>query len=172
MDGTQTIALHNEFERVGDKPRTLAEAPELHARIDQLERAIVTIPAPEIPLTHRFTPGMYIREIRVPAGTIFTSKIHKTEHPWVISAGVTSIWIDGKGWQVFRAPYTGITQPGTRRIFLVHQDLVWTTFHATTLTDPEEIESVIIEPHTDHLEGLVQPNIEEYLKQLEASKEI
>ena len=172
MDGLQDIAVNGEFEHISDKPRTLSEAPELHRRIDQLERAIMAIPAPEIALTHRFTPGMYFREIRVPAGSIFTSKIHKSEHPWVISAGVASIWIDGHGWQVFRAPHTGVTKPGTRRIFLVHEDLVWTTFHATNLTDPEEIEREIIEPHKEHIEGLAQPDIEQYLRQLEANKEI
>ena len=40
--------------------------------------------------------------------------------------------------QRLSAPHTGITVPGTRRIFMVHEDLVLTTFHATTITDPDE----------------------------------
>lgn len=172
MDDAQNIAVNGEFEQILHKPRTLSEASELHQRIDQLERAMMTLPAPNVTWTHRFTPGMYIREMRAPAGSLVTSKIHKTEHPWVMLAGVVSTWIDGHGWKVFTAPDMGITKPGTRRVSVVHEDLVWMTFHATNLTDPEEIEREVTELHRDHLEGLTQPSIEEYIKRLEANKEI
>jgi hypothetical protein len=42
------------------------------------------------------------------------------------------------------APYFGITEPGTRRVLVMLEDTVWTTFHATELTDPEEIAKAIL----------------------------
>ena len=55
--------------------------------IDQLEAVLFNCPQIDCPLVHRFTPGMYIREIFMPAGTMLTSMIHKTEHPYVVSQG-------------------------------------------------------------------------------------
>ena len=98
-----------------------------------------------LPLTHRFTPGMYIREIFMPAGSFVVTKIHKTEHPFVISQGLVSVWKNGTV-EHLQAPHTGITLPGTQRFLYVHEDTIWTTFHVTNLTDIEELERHL----TDH----------------------
>lgn len=119
--------------------------------IDELESVIITYPEVECPLIHRFTPGMYIREIFMPAGTLLTSKIHKTEHPFVISKGKVSVWTEEDNVVVIEAPYCGITKPGTRRILFIHEDAVWTTFHATDKKTPEEVEDDIIEKHDNPL---------------------
>ena len=116
-------------------------------KIDDLELFIQdNLPLIDLPLVHRFTPGLYIREIRAPAGTLATTFIHKTEHPFVLSQGVVSIFNDGETIHV-EAPYTGITKPGTRRVVLVHVDCVWTTFHPTNLTDIDQIEREILGVH-------------------------
>jgi hypothetical protein len=99
-------------------------------RIDELELKMATeFPMVDCPLVHRFTNGMYIREIFMPKGTLITSKIHKTQHPFTVSKGVVSVKIDSGEWQTIEAPYTGITQAGTRRVLLIHEDCVWTTYH-------------------------------------------
>lgn len=108
-----------------------------------------------IEIVHRFTPGLYIRECRMKGDHIFISKIHKTEHPFVISAGHCSVYNDeDRSVLELRAPYTGITRPGARRILIVHEDTIWTTFHPTQLTDPVEIEREIIEQHENPLLAL------------------
>ena len=101
-----------------------------------------------IPLRHFFTPGLYIREVFIPKGTKVITKIHKTEHPFVISMGRVSVWTPATGVLHYEAPFTGITRPGTRRLIYAHEDVVWTTFHPTNKTDPAEIEKDNIEPHT------------------------
>lgn len=83
---------------------------------------------------------MYIREIHVPAGEFFTSRIHRTEHPFVVSKGSVTVWSTLAGLNRFSAPYSGITMPGTRRVLFTHQDLIWTTFHATDKTSVAEVE--------------------------------
>ena len=121
--------------------------------LNDLEVALSKLPRVELPVTHAFTPGMYIREIKIPAGTMLTSMTHKTEHPFVISEGAIKVTSDNEGSVIYEAPHTGITQPNTRRALHALTDVVWTTFHATTETDVEKICEEILEPlNTNHLE--------------------
>lgn len=115
-------------------------------RIDLIQSALLTCPQAATELVHRFTPGIYIRELRVPAGALVVTKIHRTEHPFVISKGRVSVWTEEDGLVTLQAPHCGVTKPGTRRVAYAHEDLVWTTFHATTEIDLEKIEVEIIEP--------------------------
>lgn len=118
-----------------------------------------------LPVKHHFTPGLYCREIFMPAGAVLTSKIHNTEHPFVVSLGRCSVYNDATGEAVeIEAPYFGITLPGTRRLLFIHEDTIWTTFHPTHLTDIEEIESAIIRPH---LNPLLPPGEQTSMKRLE-----
>lgn len=123
-------------------------------RIDELEAVMASnYPAVECPLNHLFTEGLYIREVSIPAGSLVTSKIHKTEHPFVVSKGKALVCIDKGEWMAVEAPYTGITKPGTRRVVYVIEDMVWTTFHANpdNLTEIEEIEDLVIEKYDNPL---------------------
>ena len=114
--------------------------------LSTLESLIQTLPRAEMPLVHRFTPWLYAREITMPAGTLLTSHIHNTEHPFVISKGDISVWTKQTGIVRYKAPYTGVTTPGTRRLLFAHEDTVWTTFHVTDKVNPEEIvKSVTLE---------------------------
>jgi hypothetical protein len=122
--------------------------------IDDIERAISqTGRTIEFPLIHRFTPGLYIREIFMPAGSVLTSRIHKFEHPFVISQGVISVWSLNEGTVRYKAPHTGITLPGTRRVLLAHEDTIWTTFHLNpdNLTDPDALVAMLTQDHENKL---------------------
>jgi len=111
--------------------------------IDVVESIIANQPQVECPVTHRFTPNMYIREVFVPAGTILTSEIHKEEHPHVLSLGKITMW-DGEGGEVtVSAPYCGITKANSRRVVYVHESCIFTTFHVTKATNVEDVEKDI-----------------------------
>ena len=119
--------------------------------IDVVENIIANQPQVECPLTHRFTPNMYIREVFIPAGTIVTSEIHKKEHPYVVSMGIITLW-DGEGGELtISAPYTGITKENTRRVALVHKDCIFTTFHVTDAKTIEEAENDIFVDYDNEL---------------------
>ena len=124
------------------------------SQIDELELAMVeNLELIDCPLVHRFTDGMYIREIFMPKGSLITSKIHLTEHPFTISKGSALVCIDGNDWQLFEAPYTGVTKTGTRRVLYITEDCVWTTYHLNSdnQQDVNKIEERIIEKHTNEL---------------------
>lgn len=103
----------------------------VQGRVDWLQYALGHAPPVEMPLQHRFTPGLYSREIFMPAGAVVVSKVHKTEHQFVVSKGRVSVWSEADGVVELRAPHAGVTKPGTRRILVVHEDTIWTTFHPT-----------------------------------------
>ena len=123
-------------------------------RYDQLEVMLLRMPQAKIKLVHRFTPGLYIREWQCPAGTMVTTRIHLTEHPFIISKGRGKVWTDNGGCEPYEAPYCGITKPGTRRILFCETETIWTTFHVTNLTDPEEIENLVTMKHDDHYKSV------------------
>lgn len=107
-------------------------------------------------LTHRFTPGMYVREIFMPAGVVWTTKIHKFEHPFVVSQGLVSVYSGIDGPQLIRAPHCGITKAGTRRFLVVHEDTIWTTFH---LNPNDERDLTVLGPQLcTHRNNLLLPN--------------
>jgi len=95
------------------------------------------------PLIHKFVDGAYVREIFMPKGTLLTSKIHKICHPYFVLKGDCSVLTD-EGIVRIKAPYSGITQPGTKRILYIHEDTVWITVHVTKHKDLDQIEEEII----------------------------
>lgn len=121
-------------------------------KILAFEQHLSSLPAEarrEFDTRHDFCPGIYARTIFMPAGTLCTSKIHKTRHFFVVTAGSCTV-VDSFGHrQLIAAPYLGVTEPGTKRVLLIHEDCIWTTFHRTELTDLGEIEKHLIAPSFD-----------------------
>lgn len=130
-------------------PSELAKADEV---VNRLEKQIAQLPPVEMPVVHRFTHGpdgkvnLYTRQIFMPAGTILTSKIHKTEHQYIVSQGSAAVRDNDGAWTMINAPYHGITQPGTRRALFIVADCIWTTMHVVDTDNLEEIEKKLIEP--------------------------
>ncbi len=120
-------------------------------KMNVVEAFCASQPQVHLPLEHRFTSGMYIRTIFMPAGTIVTSRTHKTDHPFVVQSGVVDVYDESGRCERLLSGHLGITKAGTRRILMVHADCTWTTFHATDKTDPEEIADTITESSNDLL---------------------
>lgn len=119
-----------------------ASLPEVRDKITALKEWMVALPDElKLPFDNRhdFCPGIYARTIFMKADTVVISKIHKTQHFFVVVQGSCTV-IDSHGTkQLIKAPYLGVTMPGTERALHIHEDCIWTCFHVTDLTDPEEI---------------------------------
>lgn len=104
-----------------------------------------TFPEVEIPLTHTFAPGLYIRTAIVPAGTYVVGRQHLTEHLFVITKGdMTLITSQGNG-QV-QARYKALFPVGSIQAGFAHTDVVWSTVHVTDETDIAKLEEALILP--------------------------
>ncbi len=104
----------------------------------------------ECPVTHRFSDGIYLREILMPAGTRIIGKIHATEHFNVVLTGKCTV-ITAEGITEITAPYTFTSKAGVQKVVVVHEDCQWQTLHVTNKTDLEEIEKDVIVEDYDQL---------------------
>lgn len=103
------------------------------------EEYLLQKPQVEIPIRHFFSPGVYAREMTVPAGVILTGKIHKYAQLNILSKGEVSVLLED-GVHRIKAPYAVVAPPGSKRIFFAHEESVWTVVLATEETDIEKIE--------------------------------
>jgi len=137
--------------------------------LDELESAMLeNFPIINCPLVHRFTKGLYVREIFMPAGSLITSKVHNTQHQFFILKGAVSVWTN-EGEEVYlEAPYIGITEPGTRRLLFIWEDCIWATSHPNPNNETvEEIEERILEKYDN---PLLSEELKEKLKEINSSK--
>ena len=93
---------------------------------------------------HRFSDGVYARELFIGAGELIVGKKHKTEHFNIISKGDISIATQ-EGVMRVEAPYTFVSKAGIQKIVYAHTDTVWTTIHKTDLTDIPTLEREMVE---------------------------
>lgn len=135
-----------------DAPELIVEQEiELCARerLERLESAILAEEQIEIPVRHYFIgPGVYAREITIPAGATVTGKIHKHAHLNIISGGDITVFTE-HGTRRIQAPHTMQSPPGTKRAGYAHTDTVWTTVHCSRETDLEKLEADLIAPSHD-----------------------
>lgn len=146
-----------------ESPPAVIQAALACAPINEFERRLAQVAPCEPPqITHRFTHdadgkvNLYSRECILKPDTYYTSRIHRTEHQFIISKGIFEMWSEETGWVFINAtsrPHHGITRPGARRAFKIIETTYFTTFHATTLTDVAEIEAALCEPD-ERLEDL------------------
>ncbi len=102
------------------------------------------------PLTHRFAPGAYAREMKIPKDSWIIGKIHKHAHFNFITSGKVVVLTE-EGPMVITAPYTFVSSTGTKRLVIALEETTWTTIHVTDETDLEKIESHVIAKSYDEL---------------------
>jgi hypothetical protein len=155
-----------------EEVKTILNRSAIDARLDELEIELSQQENQIEPmLIHYFTPGLYTREIYMVAGSLIISKIHKTEHPFVISAGKAYVKKNDGDWELLEAPYTGITYPGTRRVLYIEEDCVWTTFHPTDIT-PTDFSEVSIQQAVAVIEDVIIEKNERILEYKEKLKTV
>jgi hypothetical protein len=98
------------------------------------------------PLKHSFAPGVYVREIFIPKGTMLTGKIHRHSHPNFLMKGEVIVLTESGGREHLKAPLSMISQAGTKRAVYAIEDTVWITIHVTNETDLGKIEEYVIAP--------------------------
>jgi hypothetical protein len=105
------------------------------------------------PLTHKFSPGIYVREIFIPKGMCVVGKIHKHDHPNILLKGEVLVATEFAGSERLKAPLSMISKAGTKRIVYAVEDSVWITIHPTQETDLGKIEEEVIAKSYDEYEN-------------------
>lgn len=115
-------------------------------KVTTLVHEMSKFPQVECPVKHHFSPGLYMREIFMPAGSIVIGKVHKTEHFNIIMQGACYIVHDDGSHEELRAPMTFVSKGGVQKVLVITEDMIWLTTHVTEETDVQKIEAQIIEP--------------------------
>lgn len=130
----------------------IKDQPITREMVVALERELQKLPQVECPLRHYFAPGMYAREMTIPAGVVVTGAVHRHEHLCTVSKGRIAVSTD-EGMRVISAPCTLVSKAGTKRVGWALEETVWTTYHATNETDLDKIMSEITESTNAELIG-------------------
>ena len=114
-------------------------------QVERLQAQMVTMPQAELVTEHQFSPGMYMRKLFRPAGTLIVGKVHKEPHFFLCAKGEIIAWTEN-GMKRLQAGDVIESKPGTKRVTLAVTDAIGITIHRTDKTDLDEIEAELIEP--------------------------
>lgn len=138
--------------------RAIEQSAESRAKILDLQNAMMTMESAldAFPVTHHFAPGVYAREMFLPADHTIIGKIHKHAHLNIISKGkvIVSTEDGTRELDASDGPVTFTSFAGTKRAVYVIKDTVWTTIHVTDETELDKIEDEIIAESYDDLKLL------------------
>lgn len=120
-------------------------------KLANASRAMGQMKQAELPTRHYFSPGIYIRELFMPAGTIAIGKIHKHAHMNILLKGrLALVGEDGERTELV-APMTFASPAGTQKAVHVLEDTILQNVHATDERDLESLEAALIEPDPSYL---------------------
>jgi hypothetical protein len=103
------------------------------------ERLLLQALQPECTVYHHFAPGLYIREVHLPAGIVAIGHEQRFAHWNIFLKGKVLILKDDGTEALLEAPMQFIGQPG-RKVGYILEDVVWQNVYATNETDVETLE--------------------------------
>jgi hypothetical protein len=116
---------------------------ELDVKVDHLTDVLFEMPQAECPVTHRFGPGVYIREVTIPSGTVVVGHYHNKAHMNVMVSG-RAIFVKDDGTLVeMVAPQTFTSQPG-RKVVYVLETMTFQNIYPTDETDVDVLEKQLL----------------------------
>lgn len=107
--------------------------------VANLEKEMLEMPQADCPVAHHFGPGIYIREVTLPAGIFAVGHAQKFDHLNIMLTGKVAIVDDGKV-RVLEAPLIFTGKPG-RKVGYVIETCVWQNVYATEETDIDALEA-------------------------------
>lgn len=136
----------------------LSPTPYTRAQILRLEEAICDLPQVDLDehTQHHFAPGVYLRQLLIPAGVVVTGKIHRSKHLTIIASGTVKITTD-HGVEEITGPAVFVSEPGIKKAAYAVTDVTVMNVHPTDSVDVDEIEKEFIAPSFEALEQENKP---------------
>ncbi len=95
-------------------------------KIESLENEWKKLPQVEIPVVHRYSGGIYAREIVIPADTFLTGKIYKDDHFDIMVYGDVTVSSD-EGVKRMSGFHAFESKSGKKRAGYTHSETKWIT---------------------------------------------
>ncbi len=119
-------------------------------RIAALEAAMLPEEQVDCPVTHHFGPGVYIREVAIPAQTLVIGHAHKGPCMNMLLKGSMRVMGPDGVAKTIEAPLIFNTGPG-RKVAFTLSDCVFQNIHATDETDLDRLEEQLIDKSAEWL---------------------
>ena len=126
-----------------------ADGSDFKERVEQIEKLLMNSNSTdvyvgnseELPLTHSFSDGIYVREIFIKKGMFAIGKIHKLNHTFFLMKGKLLLCTE-KGVSEIEAPFYGNAEAGTKRVVVALEDVVFVNVHPNpnNITEIEKLE--------------------------------
>jgi hypothetical protein len=123
-----------------DAPRP----PVSEADVQALETELLKHPQADCPVVHRFAPGLYIRELTIPADTYVIGHKQTTHHLNIMLAGHIILTNEDGTRTELVAPQVFVGPPG-RKIAYAVETVVWQNIYPTTETDVATLEATYLD---------------------------
>lgn len=96
----------------------------------------------EFPIKHNFSDQLYMREMRMKAGTFVVSAMHHTDHFWFLMTGRILVTTDGETIEHI-APCFEKSIKGAKRLITCSEDCIFINIHKnpSNTTNLDEIEN-------------------------------
>jgi hypothetical protein len=112
-----------------------------------MESALLEMEQINAPVTHRFAPNIYIREVALPAGAFVMGHYHKTRHLNIMLKGKIKFLGSDGVWVEMSAPQTFVSDEG-RKVAFVYEDTIWQNVFSTDETDTDKLEDMYLRKST------------------------
>jgi hypothetical protein len=112
--------------------------------LDQFTEMILDSPQDELPVSHHFGPGIYIREAKFAAGHLVLGHKHKCSHTNILVSGHLVFLNEGGQVKELKAPMVMVSPPGQKLAYII-EDTVWQNVYATEERDVEKLEEMFLE---------------------------
>ena len=110
-------------------------------KVQIVEKVMLQQEQVDCPVTHKFGPGIYIREVFLPAGATVVGHYHTQPHLNIMIAGrLALVGENGESTELV-APCT-FTAPAGRKIAYIYETVLWHNVYATEETDLEKLEEM------------------------------
>lgn len=116
-----------------DNPLTTADQ-------DDLIKSMLGVEQADCPVMHYFAPGLYIREVRFPAGTVVVGHIQRFAQMNVFIQGSVQMVSPSGESKVLSAPMTFIGEPGRKAGYIL-EDVIWQNIYPNP-DDERDIEKL------------------------------
>jgi len=127
---------------------------ENRAAILRLEDAARQLPQIDLPVKHYFAPGVYVREIFMPAGAVVTGRVHLQDGITMVLQGAFR-FTDGGEVKEVRAPCTWVSPKGAKKALYILEDCILSGCFANP-TDERDVDKLVAmmttETHEQFLE--------------------
>ena len=97
-----------------------------------------------IGIDHHFSGGLYAKQMHIPAGYLVVGHRHKYDHLSVLAEGSVSVTVEGSTAE-YHAPACINIEAHKHHEIVALTPVVWYCIHATSETDKDLIDDVLIE---------------------------